>query len=113
MTSKESREADRLVGQLETLLDQEFLMFAYQGGMFCETSAGMAIALAMAHSKGFAPSRDERQHMVTCHNELMHLVHGELTLHKAVKKARMQQPAKAAFNQLQVALLDKIEGSEA
>jgi len=101
------------MGQMEALLDHAFLNFAYQGGMFSQTSASMVTATAMAQSSGCGPSRQERQFMATCHDELVRLVQGGLSIDQAVKQARKTHPASAAFNQLQATMLNRIEGSQA
>lgn len=101
------------MGQIETLLDHEFLNCAYQGGMFSDTNASMVTALAMAQSSGCGPSREERECMVTCHDELVRQVRNGLRLDQAVKQARKMQPASAAFKKLQSTMLARLEGSQA
>ena len=113
MTSKDTLQAGRLMGQIETLLDHEFLNCAYQGGMFADTNASMVTALAMAQSSGCGPSREERECMTTCHDELVRLVRSGLRLDQAIKQARKTQPASTAFNQFQASMLTRSEGSQA
>ena len=98
------------MGQIETLLDHEFLNCAYQGGMFADTNASMVTALAMAQSSGCGPSREERQCMATCHDELVRLVRSGMRLDQAVKQARKTQPAITAFNKLQASMAARLEG---
>ena len=106
MTSKETLQAG-------PLLNNEFLNCAYHGGVFADTNASMVTALAMAQSSGFGPSREERQCMATCHDELVRLVRAGLRLDQAVKQARMTEPAAAAFKQLKATTLARLEGGQA
>ena len=101
------------MGQIETLMNFEFLNQTYQGGFYRDTTAGSVTALAMAQSSGCVPSREERQWMVTCHDELVRLVRSGLRLDQAVKQARMTAPAGAAFAQLQAAMAARLEGEQA
>lgn len=101
------------MGEIQFLLNLEFLNQAHQGGVFEDTISASVTALAMSQSKGFGPSRQERQSMGICHAELVRLVRSGLRLDQAVMQARMTEPAASAFKHLQDTMLARMERGQA
>ncbi len=97
-TEKAQLDSGKLVGELDVLLDEQFLNASLLGS-FSPDSSSMHTALAIMAAKGVGPNTREVNLVRVCHDELVrHICAGE-TLHSAIKAARRNDPSKSAFNE--------------
>lgn len=103
--------AQQLLGQIEQMLDHQFLLVACRGGVLKDASpalmAGFAIATAKGETGGVQlPGMDE----LICHDTLCALIREGKSLNRAMALARRSPAAEAAFGRVQARDLAELDG---
>lgn len=102
-------ESQRLLGEIEQLLNHQFLLVACKGGLLKDASPALMADFAIASAKGgvgHLPSVDA----VICHDALCALVREGHALNRAVALARRSPAAEAAFGREQARDLAELDG---
>jgi len=108
-SEKEVFDAGVLMGEIEQLLQIQYLNAAGIGAMVSSGSSSAHAALAITHAKGKGFSSEQTRLACVCHDELVRYIRQGLDLNAAVSAARHNEPSKAAFNQFLDRQLDQME----